>query len=80
MWYPEYQVNLGAAQDPGGMPTDVSGYYDPGSGLYVRHFENGIVLLNNSGTSRVYNPGQVMQQVFVNGWGGSVRPGEPVQG
>jgi hypothetical protein len=76
MWYPEYQVNLGAAQDPGGMPTDVSGYYDPGSGLYVRHFENGIVLLNNSGTSRVYNPGQVMQQVLVNGWGGSVRPGD----
>lgn len=75
-WYPEYQVNLGAAQDPGGMPSTVDGYYDAGSGLYVRHFENGLVLLNNSGASLVYNPGQAMQQVIVQGWGGGVRPGD----
>jgi hypothetical protein len=75
-WYPEYQVNLGAPQDPGGMPTSVAGYYDPGSGLYVRYFENGIVLLNNSNASLGYDPGQVMQQVMVNGWAGGVRPGD----
>jgi Hypothetical glycosyl hydrolase family 15 len=75
-WYPEYQVNLGAAQDPGGMPTTVDGYYDPGSQLYIRQFQNGLVLVNNSGRSLVYSPGQVMQQVIVNGWGGGVRPGD----
>jgi hypothetical protein len=75
-WYPEYQVNLGAPQDPGGMPTSVDGYFDPGSGLYVRHFQNGIVLVNNSPSGLVYNPAQTMQQVIVNGWGGGVRPGD----
>jgi hypothetical protein len=75
-WYPEYQVNLGAAQDPGGMPSTVDGYYDPASQLYIRHFQNGIVLLNSSASSLVYNPAQTMQQVLVNGWGGGVRPGD----
>lgn len=75
-WYPEYQVNLGAPQDPGGMPLTVDGYYDPASQLYRRYFQNGIVLLNNSNTPQVYNLGQVMQQVIVNGWGGGVRPGD----
>jgi hypothetical protein len=75
-WYPEYQVNLGAAQDPGGMPATVDGYLDPGSGLYRRFYQNGIVLVNNSGNSLAYNPGQVMQQMIVNGWGGGVRSGD----
>jgi hypothetical protein len=75
-WYPEYQVNLGAAQDPGGMPTTVDDYFDPGSHLYVRNFQNGLVLLNNSGSTLTYDPGQVMQQVIVSGWGGGVRPGD----
>src|SRR5262249_17463985 len=57
-WYPEYQVNLGAPQDPGGMPATVDGYFDPGSQLYIRRFQNGIVLVNNSPTSLVYNPAQ----------------------
>jgi hypothetical protein len=75
-WYPEYQVNLGAPQDPGGMPTTVAGYYDPASGLYRRFFEHGIVLVNNTDTTQVYDPGQTMQQVIVNGWGGGVRNGD----
>jgi hypothetical protein len=75
-WYPEYQVNLGAAQDPGGMPFTVDGYFDPNSQLYIRYFENGIVLLNNSNGSPTYNPSQTMQQVLVNGWGGGVRDGD----
>jgi hypothetical protein len=76
MWYPEYQVNLGIAQDPGGMPLTVDGYYDPNSQLYVRYFQNGIVLLNNSATSLVFTPAQAMQQVIVSGYGGGVRPGD----
>jgi hypothetical protein len=75
-WYPEYQVNLGAPEDPGGMPTTVAGYYDAGSQLYRRYFEHGLVLVNNTGTTQVYDPGQVMQQVIVNGWGGGVRDGD----
>jgi hypothetical protein len=75
-WYPEYQVNLGAPQDPGGMPLTVDGYYDPNSQLYVRSYQNGIVLLNNAATSLVYTPAQPMQQVIVSGYGGGVRPGD----
>jgi hypothetical protein len=75
-WYPEYQVNLGAPQDPGGMPTTLDGYLDPASQLYVRSFEHGLVLVNNSDTTRSYDPGQIMQQVIVNGWGGGVRNGD----
>jgi hypothetical protein len=58
------------------MPSTVDGYYDSQSQLYVRYYQNGIVLLNNSNTSLVYNLPQVMQQVMVNGWGGGVRPGD----
>jgi hypothetical protein len=76
MWYPEYQVNLGPAQDPGGMPLTVDGYYDPVSQLYRRYFQNGLVLVNNSPTSLVYHPDKAMQQVIVNGWGGGVRDGD----
>jgi len=75
-WYPEYQVNLGPAQDPGGMPLTVDGYYDLSSQLYRRYFQNGLVLVNNSAASLVYQPSQVMQQVIINGWGGGVRDGD----
>jgi hypothetical protein len=75
-WYPEYQVNLGAPQDPGGMPFTVDGYYDPNSQLYIRYYENGLVLVNNSNGSLTYNPAQTMQQLIVSGWGGGVRDGD----
>jgi hypothetical protein len=75
-WYPEYQVNLGAAQDPGGMPSTMGGYFDTASQLYVRHFEHGLVLLNNSAAIQVFDPGQDMQQLIVSGWGGGVRDGD----
>jgi hypothetical protein len=75
-WYPEYQVNLGAAQDPGGMPLTIDGYYDPNSLLFIRYFANGIVLLNYSSIDQFYNPAQTMQQVIVNGYGGGVRDGD----
>jgi hypothetical protein len=75
-WYPEYQVNLGPAQDPNGMPATVDGYFDANSQLYIRQFQNGIVLLNNSSNSLVYTPAQVMQQVIVNGYGGGIRSGD----
>src|SRR5262249_19353850 len=41
MWYPEYDLNLGAPTDIASMPTNVSGYRDPSSGLYIRDFQNG---------------------------------------
>jgi hypothetical protein len=75
-WYPEYQVNLGAAADPNGMPATVDGYYDAGSQLYRRFFQNGLVLLNNSGSTRTYLLDGPMQKVIVNGWGGGVRFGD----
>jgi hypothetical protein len=75
-WYPEYQINLGAPQDPGGMPTTVDGYYDPASNLYVRSFQHGLVLVNNTATTQTYSLGQAMQQVIINGWGGGIRDGD----
>jgi hypothetical protein len=75
-WYPEYLVNLGAAQDPNGMPQTVDGYLDPNSQLYVRQFQNGMVLLNNSNSTLQYTPAQAMQQVVVSGYGGGIRDGD----
>ena len=71
-WWPEYDLNLGAATDA--LPTDISAYR-LANGLYIRHYENGFVLVNPSGTARSYTPvaGDPRYLVEVSG-GGHIAP------
>jgi hypothetical protein len=43
-WWPEYQLQLGPPVDP--LPTQISTYWNASWNVYVRHYQNGIVLVN----------------------------------
>ena len=43
-WYPEYAIDLGAATDA--LPAQISSDYYAPWGVYFRHFERGLVLVN----------------------------------
>jgi hypothetical protein len=45
-WLPEYGVNLGGAVDP--LPSNISSYYNSAWRVYVRHYANGLALVNPS--------------------------------
>lgn len=50
-WWPEYNLALGSPTDA--LPTDISSYA-VGNGIYLRHYQNGIVLVNASSTAKTY--------------------------
>jgi hypothetical protein len=50
-WWPEYDLNLGPATDA--LPSDISAYR-LANGLYRRHFQNGYVLVNPTGSDMTY--------------------------
>jgi hypothetical protein len=64
-YFPEYQLNLGAATTP--LPSDVSSYL--WYGVYRRDFENGFVLVNPGTTTYTLNLGGTYQQVHGHGGG-----------
>jgi len=43
-WLPEYGLALGQPLDS--LPPNISAFYNPSWNLYVRHFANGMVLVN----------------------------------
>jgi hypothetical protein len=43
-WFPEYEIDLGAAVDP--LPGQIAALLDATSNLYVRHYAKGRVLVN----------------------------------
>jgi hypothetical protein len=43
-WWPDYQIDLGPPTDP--LPSDISAYWNANWGVYERHYQNGIVLVN----------------------------------
>lgn len=67
-WWPEYDLDLGAQEDTT-VPGDVSALLD-GSGIYVRRYEKGLVLVNPTGAARTYffAPGEPNE--LVEPWGG----------
>lgn len=43
-WTPQYDINLGPPVDP--LPSNISSYWYPNWKVYVRHYQNGMVLVN----------------------------------
>jgi hypothetical protein len=64
-YFPEYQLNLGAATTP--LPNNVSSYL--WNGVYRRNFQNGFVLINPGSTTYTLNLGGTYQQVKASGGG-----------
>lgn len=54
-YFPEYRIDLGPAQT--GLPEDIDELYNSDWGVYVRRFQKGLVLLNNSSQTRTINLG-----------------------
>jgi hypothetical protein len=50
-WWPEYNLALGSPKDA--LPTNISSYA-VGNGIYLRHYQNGNVLVNASATAATY--------------------------
>jgi hypothetical protein len=50
-WFPEYGIDLGSAAGP--LPASINALRT-GSGLYLRRFRNGLVLVNPGTTARAY--------------------------
>ncbi|HEY9076501.1 MAG TPA: putative glycoside hydrolase [Anaerolineaceae bacterium] len=66
-WFPEFGINLGTPVDP--LPANIASFRDAESGIYVRRYSLGMVLVNPSDQARTYNPGGVFQQVIQSGGG-----------
>ena len=64
-YFPEYQLNLGAAVTP--LQSNVSGYL--WDGVYRRDFQNGFVLVNPGSTAYTLNLGGTYQEVQGHGGG-----------
>jgi Hypothetical glycosyl hydrolase family 15 len=66
-WFPEYGVDLGVATDP--LPTDISTFLDATSGAYIRHYANGLVLVNPGASTLTASFMQTYYQVAALGGG-----------
>jgi hypothetical protein len=66
-WFPEYGIDLGAATDP--LPARIASLQDVASQLYIRHYANGLVLVNPSGAAGSYPLGATLYQVVPSGGG-----------
>lgn len=67
-WFPEYAVALGRPVDP--LPVSISGLFDPTWNVYVRHYSQGMVLVNPSASPRgVINLGGTFARVVPVGGG-----------
>jgi len=67
-WQPEYGINLGPPVDP--PPADISAYWHPHWNVYVRRYQNGIVLVNpNSKATGKISLGQTLYRVVPSGGG-----------
>ena len=70
-WFPEYEIDLGAPTDA--LPVEISAYLDPTWNVYVRHYFNGMVLVNPMTTTHTFNLGATYYRVVPSG-GGEVPP------
>ncbi len=67
-WFPEYGIDLGAATDA--LPSDIGMFQDQASQAYVRHYANGLVLVNPSNAVETYSFGATtLYQVIPSGGG-----------
>ena len=49
-WFPEYEILIGRPLDA--LPASVGVWHDAGSGLYLREYSNGLVVVNPTGVAR----------------------------
>jgi hypothetical protein len=66
-WFPEYDIALGSPTDP--LPASIDAFRDATSQVYVRHYANGLVLVNPSSTAETYSLGATLYQVVPSGGG-----------
>lgn len=50
-WWPEYAIDLGAPIDPLPSNNDITKFWNAKWGVYVRHYANGMVLVNSTNAS-----------------------------
>lgn len=68
-WFPEYGVPLGAPTDP--LPATIATFFSAPWQVYVRHFANGMVLVNPDTATRVVNLGTTLWRMTQRGGGGA---------
>lgn len=66
-WFPEYAIDLGSPIDP--LPVTIDGFLDATSQLYVRHYAQGMVIVNPSADAHAINLGGTFQRVIPIGGG-----------
>ena len=66
-WFPEYTIDLGRPIDP--LPIEMATYLDPAWQVYVRHYADGLVLVNPSDSARNINLGGTYYRVTPVGGG-----------
>ena len=66
-WFPEYSVDLGAPV--GGIPAQISDLYRSDWEVYVREYENGLVIVNPDSTSRSFDVGSGYAEMVPHGGG-----------
>jgi hypothetical protein len=50
-WWPEYEIDLGLPIDPLPADNDITKFWNADWGVYVRHYEHGMVLVNSINAS-----------------------------
>jgi hypothetical protein len=66
-WFPEYGIDLGKATDA--LPQDISALWNAAWGVYVRHFEKGMVLVNPGSGTHTFNLSGTFYRVNPSGGG-----------
>ncbi len=73
-WYPEYDIPIGAYSY---LPGDISELWAPDPGIYIRNFDNGLVLVNPTSA----DPGEYVlpqESYLVSASGGGPVPGDGI--
>ncbi len=68
-WWPEYDLDLGLQTDPT-VPSDVTNLRDAASGIYVRRYQKGLVLVNPTAQVRTFLLGSDDPHLLMEPWGG----------
>jgi len=63
VWWPEYNIDLGAYTS---LPASLTALYDSASGLYVRNYNNGMVVVNPTSSDVTYQLTKTWHQVGPN--------------
>ena len=74
-WWPEYDLDLGQELDTT-VPEHVDDLKDPASGIYVRRYQRGLVLVNATDQVRTFTLDPGDPNLLVEPWGGGAIGGD----